>query len=74
MLPIVSLLPRLLRGDDSAALGDCIVCSDVVRECDDRMRLHGRYVHTACAGYRLRSLARSRVIGSRPAHAEFTGD
>lgn len=74
MLPIVSLLPRFLRSEGAAVLGDCIVCSEAVRERDDRMRLSGRYVHTACAGYRMRNLARSRVVGSQPARAQFTGD
>lgn len=74
MLPMISLLPKLLRGDQAAILADCLVCSDPVRECDDRMRVHGRYVHTSCAGYRLRTIARSRVIGSQPKEPQFTGD
>ena len=74
MLPILSLLPRLIRGEGTATLGDCMVCAEAVRERDDRMRLQGHYVHTACAGYRIRSLARSRVVGSGPTRAKFTGD
>ena len=74
MLPIISLLPRRLRRDDLAIVGDCLVCHDAVRERDDRMRVQGRYVHTGCAGYRLRSIARNRTMGAQPAHAEFTGD
>jgi hypothetical protein len=71
MAPIVSLIPRFRRSP--AALGNCLVCSDPVRERDDRMRVHGRYVHTACAGYRLRRVGRSRELGTRRRES-FTGD
>jgi hypothetical protein len=73
MVPLVSLITGLRR-PESAALGDCLVCSATVRECDDRMRVHGRYVHTRCAGYRLRSIAESRALGSRAHDKAFTGD
>ena len=60
--------------DGARRLGDCMVCGTAVRQRDDRMTLHGRFVHTACAGYRIRRVAQSRVIGSRDRDARFTGD
>jgi hypothetical protein len=51
-----------------------MVCGQVVREADDRMRVHGRYVHTRCAGYRLRQLGRSRTLGSSSRDTVLTGE
>ena len=73
MAPLISFIPGLGRRE-SAVLGDCLVCAAAVRERDDRMRVHGRYVHTACAGYRVRRIARSREVGARNRRGDFTGD
>jgi hypothetical protein len=74
MVQISSMFRTVVWRDDARALGDCLVCGDPVRERDDRMRLRGRHVHTRCAGYRLRQVARPRIRGSRNARATFTGD
>jgi len=77
MVPLVSRLVGLvglLGHAGPSVLGACVVCGAPVRECDDRMRLHGRFVHTSCAGYRLRQIARPRTLGSRDANRAFTGD
>jgi hypothetical protein len=69
----VSKLASVLNRSRSPRVGDCLVCTQPVREVDDRMRLHGRHVHTRCAGYSVRRRA-SRVRGARPAGDSFTGD
>ena len=71
---LILQLASLTGRPRSAALGDCIACGSVVRECDDRMRIHGRYAHTRCATYRLRRVATRRDLGARERDAAFTGD
>jgi hypothetical protein len=74
MAPIVTRIASAIGAGRPARLGECMVCHRAVRDGDDRMRVHGGLVHTACAGYRLRRRAgRSRVRGSRNAKGRSPG-
>ena len=75
MAPLITRIAAVLGRTRSPRVGDCMVCAHPVREHDDHMRLRGRYVHTSCAGYRLRGRARgSRTRRSQDAGRAFTGD
>lgn len=75
MAPLITRIASALGRPRSPRVGDCMVCAHPVRERDDRMRVHGRYVHTRCAGYTLRGRARgSRRRGAQDADHAFTGD
>jgi len=67
MTPLVDRVRRLLT-QSRAGVPTCLVCGDVIRDSDRRVRVRGEtYVHRRCATYRMRQTrAGSDRLGHPP--------
>ena len=62
----MATLLDIARRGRASALGYCAVCRQPVTERGQAMRLHGLWVHRACASYRVRYLDRRGVRPGTP--------